>query len=212
MAKFINHFELLWHMAKGYDDDEPWSLNRRYDGTTDPDDPYWSQPDHVRESVWWAAYHAGPGEPGIHPENRHTKLPKLSGYGEWQTDAHGNRVRSVGNSNTMEREDGTRYDGFFNPVGRDCFVATSAYEGNEDHPTVQKLRDFRDRVLVEHTLGRAFIGLYYSGFGEKAAHMLDQVPMFKPVVRTGLEALVAVVNPVLGDSQPMEQKDYQPIN
>ena len=65
-------------MTKGYDDgNEPWSLNRRRDGTTDPDDPYWSQPDHVRESVWWVAYHATPGEPGIHAENRHPKLPKL---------------------------------------------------------------------------------------------------------------------------------------
>ena len=90
----------------------------------------------------------------------------------------------------------------------ECFVATSAFE-NQDHPTVDRLRDFRDEVLAESRLGRAFTAAYYGGLGSAAARALDSTPSLKPMVRTGLEKLVAhVVEPALQAKQTMD-KPYQ---
>ncbi|HLG24125.1 MAG TPA: CFI-box-CTERM domain-containing protein [Candidatus Nanoarchaeia archaeon] len=74
-----------------------------------------------------------------------------------------------------------------------CFVATSAYEGNGNHPTVKSLRRYRDEVLVNHPLGQLFIEMYYGGVGDKAAKVLDKFSFMKPQVRRGLEKLVAIV-------------------
>ncbi len=41
-----------------------------------------------------------------------------------------------------------------------CFVATAAY-GSLLHPFVRVLRDFRDRFLMSHAVGRQFIAVYY---------------------------------------------------
>ena len=41
-----------------------------------------------------------------------------------------------------------------------CFVASAAY-GSKSHPVVILLTRFRDQVLGESSLGRAFIKLYY---------------------------------------------------
>jgi hypothetical protein len=41
-----------------------------------------------------------------------------------------------------------------------CFIATAAY-GHFSHPWVQLLRDFRDRYLLTHVPGRAFVRWYY---------------------------------------------------
>ncbi|MBD8541977.1 tetratricopeptide repeat protein [Oxalobacteraceae sp. CFBP 8761] len=51
-----------------------------------------------------------------------------------------------------------------NPVAKKpasaCFVVAAAM-GSEDHPTVETLRQFRDRWLNKRSLGRGFISFYY---------------------------------------------------
>ena len=45
--------------------------------------------------------------------------------------------------------------------GKQCFVTTAAY-GDADHPVVEVLRQFRDRVLVHTAPGRALVRYYYA--------------------------------------------------
>jgi TPR repeat protein len=45
------------------------------------------------------------------------------------------------------------------PAAKACFIATAAC-GSPAHPDVEILRDYRDRVLVPHALGCAFIQVY----------------------------------------------------
>jgi len=51
---------------------------------------------------------------------------------------------------------------FFNKTSekQSCFVATAVY-GDQDHPQVQKLRNFRDAKLSRTLVGRHFIKFYY---------------------------------------------------
>ena len=44
--------------------------------------------------------------------------------------------------------------------GGGCIIATAAY-GSQLHPNVEILRDFRDKYLISHWLGREFVNLYY---------------------------------------------------
>jgi hypothetical protein len=72
----------------------------------------------------------------------------------------------------------------------ECFVATAVY-GDAHAPQVEALRTFRDMVLKNSAPGRAFIELYYSGTGKKAAHFIkEHVPSAIPVISKGLDALV----------------------
>lgn len=53
-------------------------------------------------------------------------------------------------------------DGEFDEENNEgCYIATSVY-GSYDCPEVWVLRRFRDYVLYEHILGRAFIKVYYA--------------------------------------------------
>ena len=45
-------------------------------------------------------------------------------------------------------------------ASKTCFVATAAW-GDRDHPMVELLREFRDRVLAKTETGAAFVRLYY---------------------------------------------------
>lgn len=75
--------------------------------------------------------------------------------------------------------------------GAGCFVATSAFDG-ADHPTVVKLRRYRDDYLIHSSLGRWFINWYYKS-GPKMAEILDKVSFAKPLVRAMLNLVVAIL-------------------
>jgi len=47
------------------------------------------------------------------------------------------------------------------PKDSGCFIATAVY-GSIEHPIVLEFRRFRDDILLNSTLGRRLIGLYYS--------------------------------------------------
>ena len=57
--------------------------------------------------------------------------------------------------------------------GRECFVTTAAY-GDADHPIVEMLRQFRDRVLLPTDLGKAFVRYYYEVGPSLAAAIGDK--------------------------------------
>jgi hypothetical protein len=50
---------------------------------------------------------------------------------------------------------------------------------------VQALRKFRDQYLLTNTVGRAFVGWYYT-YGPMGAQFLNDHPGWKPVVRIAL--------------------------
>ncbi len=79
--------------------------------------------------------------------------------------------------------------------GGGCFIATAAY-GSCLAPEVSALREFRDRVLLKHELGRSFIEWYCMLSPPAAAFIADHESL-KIAVRLGLTPVVyAVKNPL----------------
>lgn len=67
-----------------------------------------------------------------------------------------------------------------------CFVATVAF--GEGAPELDTLRAFRDRVLAENAVGRAFIRWYYRD-GPALAEVVKAHPLLRSVVKSGLRAV-----------------------
>jgi prepilin-type N-terminal cleavage/methylation domain-containing protein len=65
--------------------------------------------------------------------------------------------------------------------GKQCFVTTAAY-GDADHPVVEVLRQFRDRVLLPTTAGKALVRYYYE-VGPSLAAAIEDKPIACLVVR-----------------------------
>jgi len=63
----------------------------------------------------------------------------------------------------------------------DCFIATAAY-GSPIHPHLQVLRDFRDRYLMPHKLGRKLVFCYYK-YSPQVAKTIAKHKILKVVVR-----------------------------
>ena len=59
--------------------------------------------------------------------------------------------------------------------GKQCFVTTAAY-GDADHPVVEMLRQFRDRVLLPTDPGKAFVRFYYE-VGPSLAAAIEDKPI-----------------------------------
>lgn len=65
-----------------------------------------------------------------------------------------------------------------------CFIATAAF-GSRVHPVVDRLREFRNRFLLPHKIGRNFINWYYL-WSPGAARWLKSNETFRTVVRWAL--------------------------
>lgn len=74
--------------------------------------------------------------------------------------------------------------------GKSCFVATAAF-GSEMAPQVERLREFRDRVLLKTSAGRAFVSWYYEYSPAWAAVIADS-PLLRALVRAALGPAVAL--------------------
>ena len=71
-----------------------------------------------------------------------------------------------------------------------CFIATAAY-GSPMASQVQVLRDFRDRFLLPHGIGRTLVFYYYSHSPPVAEAIADRNTL-KRIVRVGLVPVVGV--------------------
>jgi prepilin-type N-terminal cleavage/methylation domain-containing protein len=65
--------------------------------------------------------------------------------------------------------------------GKQCFVTTAAW-GDPDHPVVEVLRQFRDRVLLHSAVGMAMIRYYYE-VGPSLAAAIEDKPLVCLIVR-----------------------------
>lgn len=70
-----------------------------------------------------------------------------------------------------------------------CFVATVAFE-DAFHPSVCRLRRFRDEFLRTRLWGRAFIAIYYK-CGPVLARFVASRPLLKQLIRNWLEWFIA---------------------
>ncbi|MCI5149511.1 MAG: hypothetical protein D3916_09015 [Candidatus Electrothrix sp. MAN1_4] len=69
-----------------------------------------------------------------------------------------------------------------------CFVATAAY-GSLFHPSVQLLRDFRDRFMLDNPVSRSLVGLYYR-YSPPIADAISSNTTLRPLTRILLMPIV----------------------
>lgn len=74
--------------------------------------------------------------------------------------------------------------------GGGCFIATAAF-GSPVEPQVMLLRQFRDRILLPHTLGQRFVEFYYT-WSPPIARVIADHAWIRTVVRAGLYPLIAL--------------------
>ena len=85
--------------------------------------------------------------------------------------------------------------GYQCPVGGDsggggCFIATAAY-GSLMAPHVKILRDFRDRILLQNSIGKGFVGLYYT-YSPPIADFIAKHDSMRAFVRISLLPVVGM--------------------
>lgn len=72
--------------------------------------------------------------------------------------------------------------------GATCFVASVAYD-NPNHPDVMFLRFYRDTVLVNSYLGRAFVSCYWK-VGPNLSIVVSKSEMLKKIARKSIGKVV----------------------
>ena len=71
-----------------------------------------------------------------------------------------------------------------------CFIATAAF-GSYENRWVWVLRDFRDQVLLEHGVGRAFVEWYYAHLAAGRATGSPRTAGPAPLTRIALVPVIA---------------------
>ena len=74
--------------------------------------------------------------------------------------------------------------------GGGCFITTAAY-GSLLAPHLQILREFRDRFLLESSIGKAFVNFYYK-YSPPIADFIAKQGIFRAVVRLSLFPLMGM--------------------
>jgi hypothetical protein len=74
--------------------------------------------------------------------------------------------------------------------GGGCFIATAAY-GSLMEPHVKILRDFRDRILLQNSIGKGFVGLYYT-YSPPIADFIAKHDNMKAFIRISLLPVVGM--------------------
>ncbi len=96
----------------------------------------------------------------------------------------------------------TRYDGILITLADldECFIATAAY-GTKFTPAVTLLRQFRDKHLLNNTVGTAFVDFYYRT-SQPIANFIAGSELLKGIVRVTLIPAVVtaymIINPLPG--------------
>lgn len=71
-----------------------------------------------------------------------------------------------------------------------CFIATAAF-GDNSHPIVLLLRDFRDRILLQYAAGRWFVNTYYR-LSPPLAKIIEDRPIAMLVTRIALLPAIGI--------------------
>jgi len=79
--------------------------------------------------------------------------------------------------------------------GGGCFIATAAF-GSMLEPHVVTLREFRDKVLLNLKIGKAFVSYYYK-HSPPIAHYIAKHDAIRMLVRWGLLPVVLVIQAIL---------------
>jgi len=85
------------------------------------------------------------------------------------------------NSATCSKCGTTIQGDYFQGSTKWCFVATACFV-DENHPTVESLRNFRDEVLSGSNFGRQFIAFYYIN-GPKMANLVNRFSFLKKIIK-----------------------------
>lgn len=80
-------------------------------------------------------------------------------------------------------------------TGAVCFVATTVY-GYPQHPDVESLRQFRDRILTKSARGQRFIEWYWRN-GPSLSDWLRHHAWARPIVRLCLVIVTRLIRPFL---------------
>ncbi len=74
--------------------------------------------------------------------------------------------------------------------GSNCFIATAAY-GSPIEPQVRVLRKFRDKILIDSSVGSVLVDLYYT-CSPPMADFVARHDVLRAIVRFALVPVVAV--------------------
>ncbi|MFI3217625.1 MAG: CFI-box-CTERM domain-containing protein [Methylococcales bacterium] len=80
------------------------------------------------------------------------------------------------------------YNRVYNRTTKSCYIATAVY-GDSDAWQVVKLRSYRDRVLINSIMGKAFVACYYY-FSPHLIHIVKTNGWLNNLIRAWLDWII----------------------